>query len=389
MYDDKFLPKLSQNLLEILEDNEFYDPTTWTLYEDMNALYSDVEIGYTLKVDLEAPVHLHDFFADYPLTPEKQIVPEEWLSLYNERLVHDKEVGGGKYTTGEKLVQTLYPKKNYVVNYRALQLYMKLVIKVTKIHGGLKFRQSPWMKEYIEENIRKRKIAKATGMSLGLCFKVFERGITAVHMLKSTDKTKGDPIGKSVCLKPKMYSVLPAGHDPKTPDDPDSEDPKRSMASRRQRVLKNAWLRGNFDMITLILLDGIRTLPYGHWRIGLYKRLVASKIAPEEAEERAMKVRLRVKDRNNTKMVVVFLYLERKLRAEKNPNDYIKTVAVKMFPNEEACTLRLENYRKRYMDNDLYASLEELYELYYDLAKEENRERSDDEIEQILRAMAI
>ncbi|CAB4433249.1 unnamed protein product [Rhizophagus irregularis] len=79
----------------------------------------------------------------------------------------------------------------------------------------------------------------------------------------------------------------------------------------------------------------------------------------------------------------------KKLRAEKNPNDYIKTVAVKMFPNEEACTLRLENYRKRYMDNDLYASLEELYELYYDLANEENRERSDDEIEQILRAMAI
>jgi hypothetical protein len=27
MYDDKFLPKLSQNLLEILEENEFYDIT--------------------------------------------------------------------------------------------------------------------------------------------------------------------------------------------------------------------------------------------------------------------------------------------------------------------------------------------------------------------------
>jgi hypothetical protein len=27
MYDNKFLPELSQNLLEILEDNEFYDLT--------------------------------------------------------------------------------------------------------------------------------------------------------------------------------------------------------------------------------------------------------------------------------------------------------------------------------------------------------------------------
>jgi hypothetical protein len=73
----------------------------------------------------------------------------------------------------------------------------------------------------------------------------------------------------------------------------------------------------------------------------------------------------------------------KKLRAEKSPNDYIKTVAVKMFPNEEAYNLRLENYRKRHLDNDLYASIEELYELYYHIAKEENRERLDDEIEQM------
>ncbi|GET53180.1 hypothetical protein GLOIN_2v1765680 [Rhizophagus irregularis DAOM 181602=DAOM 197198] len=67
----------------------------------------------------------------------------------------------------------------------------------------------------------------------------------------------------------------------------------------------------------------------------------------------------------------------KKLRAEKEPNEYIKTLAVKMFPNEEAYTIRLENYRKRYLDNDLCASL--VYALYYQIAKEENRERSDEE----------
>ncbi|PKC55130.1 hypothetical protein RhiirA1_403114 [Rhizophagus irregularis] len=117
----------------------------WILYEDMNALYSGVmiqympteilgkvtpekipdiqsiapnaEIGYTLEVDLKVPVHLHDFFADYPLAPKKQIVPEDWLSLYNEKLVNDKEVRGGKYMFGEKLVQIFFTKKNYVVHY--------------------------------------------------------------------------------------------------------------------------------------------------------------------------------------------------------------------------------------------------------------------------------
>ncbi|CAG8474919.1 5080_t:CDS:2 [Racocetra persica] len=47
----------------------------------------DAKIGYILEVDLKAPVHLHDYFADYFLAPEKQIVPENWLSLYNEILL--------------------------------------------------------------------------------------------------------------------------------------------------------------------------------------------------------------------------------------------------------------------------------------------------------------
>ncbi|CAI2194874.1 13475_t:CDS:1, partial [Funneliformis geosporum] len=58
---------------------------------NIQSITPDAKIGYMLEVDLEAPVHLHDFFADYSLTPEKQIVPENWLSLYNKRLVNDKE----------------------------------------------------------------------------------------------------------------------------------------------------------------------------------------------------------------------------------------------------------------------------------------------------------
>ncbi|CAI2199450.1 15678_t:CDS:1, partial [Funneliformis geosporum] len=64
---------------------------------NIQSITSDAEIGYMLEVDLETPVYFHDFFADYPLAPEKQIVPENWLSLYNKRLVNDKEVGNRKY----------------------------------------------------------------------------------------------------------------------------------------------------------------------------------------------------------------------------------------------------------------------------------------------------
>jgi len=41
------------------------------------------------------------------------------------------------------------------------------------------------------------------------------------------DEIKKSPIDKSVCLKPKMYFVLSADHNLKTPDDPDSENPKK------------------------------------------------------------------------------------------------------------------------------------------------------------------
>ncbi len=43
---------------------------------DIQNIASNTEIGYIFEVDLKALVHLHDFFADYPLASKKQIVLE-------------------------------------------------------------------------------------------------------------------------------------------------------------------------------------------------------------------------------------------------------------------------------------------------------------------------
>ncbi|CAJ0759567.1 18933_t:CDS:2, partial [Entrophospora sp. SA101] len=72
---------------------------------------------------------LSDIQIDIKWAPEKGVVPKNWLSPYNKDLVNDSEIGEGKYILGEKLLQTLMPKKNYVVHYRALQLYISLGIK--------------------------------------------------------------------------------------------------------------------------------------------------------------------------------------------------------------------------------------------------------------------
>ncbi len=86
-----------------------------------------------LEVDLEYPKVLHDLHNEYPLAPEKLLV--------------------GKV---KKLVPNLNDKTKYVLHYENLKLYLRLGLRLTKIHRGITFEEKDFMKKYIDLNTNMR-----------------------------------------------------------------------------------------------------------------------------------------------------------------------------------------------------------------------------------------
>ena len=70
-----------------------------------------------------------------------------------------KEEDNTKVGICNKLIPNLMPKINYVVHYRNLQYYLLKGLVLKKVHRILEFKQSDWMKPYIDFNTQKRKEA--------------------------------------------------------------------------------------------------------------------------------------------------------------------------------------------------------------------------------------
>ena len=64
---------------------------------------------------------------------------------------------GIKVVGVKKLVPNLEDKIKYVVHYKNIQYCLSLGMKLIKVHRILKFKQSNWLKKYIEFNTEKRK----------------------------------------------------------------------------------------------------------------------------------------------------------------------------------------------------------------------------------------
>ena len=66
-----------------------------------------------------------------------------------------------RYSTQKRLAPNFYSKTKYVVHISNLKFYMEQGLVIDKIHRGVKFIQTKWLKPYIDLNVQKRMAAES------------------------------------------------------------------------------------------------------------------------------------------------------------------------------------------------------------------------------------
>ena len=134
----------------------------WLSEEEIDILYKnglhsfDTQSthGLILEADVHYPPHLHEAHSDLPMCPERLVIHEEMLSPFQRRLWPSRDK---KPCT--RLAPNLYDKKKYVMHIRNAQFYAAHGLIISRPTRVLKFRQSQWLKSFIEFNVRQRALA--------------------------------------------------------------------------------------------------------------------------------------------------------------------------------------------------------------------------------------
>ena len=186
-----------------MDDNELDETFIMSLAEDSGQ-------GCVLDVTFLYPPCTHCEHSDLPLAPEKATVSYDQLSPYSRHLCDKFKLKHSLRSS--KLLTTLRDKHRYIVHYRAFQLYVQLGLKVAHIHHGIMFDQSPYMKDYVDLNSKKR--SEATNNFDSNFFKLMVNSLYGKSLQRPDNKTKTHLVTNSkycqrLVAKPTFKSLTP------------------------------------------------------------------------------------------------------------------------------------------------------------------------------------
>ena len=117
----------------------------WMRQDDLqdNAQFRENSV---VEVDIHTPSSIHDKCNEYPI-PEKMVITDNLISPKSRELL-----GEAHFIGGQKLVGHLMDKHTYVVHGRLLNYWVSQGHVVTKVHRGITFSTSAWLRPYILMN---------------------------------------------------------------------------------------------------------------------------------------------------------------------------------------------------------------------------------------------
>ena len=118
--------------------------------EDILNTADDSDIGNLIEIDLTYPKIIKERTKNFPFAPvNKKINPDDFSDYM-------KTIKPDTYTETKKMICDWSDKKNYLVHYRMLKLYVRYGMIVEKVQDIFSFKQSKWLGKYINFNTQKR-----------------------------------------------------------------------------------------------------------------------------------------------------------------------------------------------------------------------------------------
>jgi hypothetical protein len=120
-------------------------------------LTDDQTTGYIAEVTLAYPKKLHRPHNSFPLAPEHVELKGDALSPYAKQCFQTLNPADKLSSySAKKLTATFNTRKKYVVHYMNLRKYLELGMELIEVHRVLKFKQSTFLRQYIDHCTKKR-----------------------------------------------------------------------------------------------------------------------------------------------------------------------------------------------------------------------------------------